>query len=164
MPHSQVPGQEGHDGYRDPASFGHPCYRAGSIRAGGTGILLNPLPSPEELWGGGWRAILDLKKLNIHLVYKHFKMQSLQSILGCICQGDLLTSMDIKEAYLYVLIRPSHRWFQRFYFAGHHYQYRILPFGLSSAPRTFTKMLAAVAAYLRPLPVRLQCYLDDILI
>ncbi|XP_013923000.1 PREDICTED: uncharacterized protein LOC106549784, partial [Thamnophis sirtalis] len=113
---------------------------------------------------GGVRAILDLKKLNIHLVNKRFKMQSLQTILGCITQGNLLTSIDLKEAYLHVPIHPAHRKFLRFQFANQHYQYRALPFGLSLAPRTFTKLLAAIAAHLRSLPVRLECYLYNILI
>lgn len=39
-----------------------------------------------------------------------------------------------------------------------------LPFGLSSAARSFTKVLAALAASLRARSICLQCYLDDILI
>lgn len=113
---------------------------------------------------GGSRAILDLKKLNVHIKYRRFKMESLHSILACIRQGDLLTSIDLREAYLHVPIRPSHRRFLRFCYAGNHFQYRALPFRLSSAPRTFTKLLDVVAARLRATPVRLQCYLDDILI
>lgn len=44
---------------------------------------------------GGCRAILDLKNLNVHIKYKRFKMQTLHTILGCIRQGDLLTSIDL---------------------------------------------------------------------
>ncbi|XP_013917950.1 PREDICTED: calcineurin subunit B type 1 [Thamnophis sirtalis] len=113
---------------------------------------------------GEVRAILDLKKLNIHIAYKRFKMQSFQNILGCIRQGDFLTSIDLKEAYLHVPIHPVHRKFLRFQFANQHYQYKALPFGPSSASRTFTKLLAAVAAHLRTRPVRIICYLDDILL
>ncbi|XP_032068578.1 uncharacterized protein LOC116505453 [Thamnophis elegans] len=51
---------------------------------------------------GGWKAILDLKNLNHHIAYRRFKMQSLQTILVGICQGDLLTSIDLKEAYLHI--------------------------------------------------------------
>lgn len=79
-------------------------------------------------------------------------------------KGDFLTSIDLTEAYLHIPIFPPHRRFLRFYYEGVHYQYRALPFGLSSAPCTFTKVLAALAAHLRAVPVRVQCYLDDTLI
>lgn len=39
-----------------------------------------------------------------------------------------------------------------------------MPFSLSSAPRTFTKLVAAVAATVRVLPLHILCYLDDILV
>ncbi|XP_034289304.1 uncharacterized protein LOC117675085 [Pantherophis guttatus] len=113
---------------------------------------------------GGWRAILDLKSLNRRIVYRRFKMQSLQTILEGIRVGDLLSSIDLTEAYLHVPILPSHRRFLRFCFANNHYQYRALPFGLSSAPRVFTKLMSVLAAHLRTLPIRMQFYLDDLLI
>lgn len=39
-----------------------------------------------------------------------------------------------------------------------------MPFGLSSAPRTFTKLLDVVAAHLRAKFICLLCYLNDILV
>lgn len=113
---------------------------------------------------GGWRGVLNLKHLNKHILYRRFKMHSLRSILSCIRRGDLLQSVDLKEAYLHVPIHQDHRRFLRFEFNHMHYQYCAMPFGLSSAPRTFTKLVAVVAAQLRRVPVRLLCYLDDVLI
>lgn len=91
-------------------------------------------------------------------------MHSLHSILGGIREGDFLASIDLTEAYLHVPIRLEHRQYLRFCYAGRHYQYVALPFGLASAPRTFTKILAVLAAHLRAIPIRIQCYLDDLLI
>lgn len=88
-------------------------------------------------------------------------MQSLQSILESIREGNFLTSIDLKEAYLHVPILPTHQQFFQFHYMGRHYQYQALPFGLSSVLRIFTKLLAA---HLQTLPVCVQCYLDDILI
>lgn len=113
---------------------------------------------------GGWRAILDLKRLNRFISYKRFKMNTLQSILWSIRRGDFLSSIDLTEAYLHIPIRQSHCKFLRFCYDGRHFEYVAMPFGLSSAPRTFTKVLAALTAYLRHKPIRIQCYLDDILI
>lgn len=47
-----------------------------------------------------------------------------------------------------ISILPSHRWFLMFTPGQDHYQYRVFPFGLSSAPRVFSKVLIVVAAHL----------------
>lgn len=113
---------------------------------------------------GSWKGILNLKQLNLHVLYHRFKMHSLKSLLGCVHQGDLMQSINLKEAYLHVPIHPAHRQFLRFAYADSHFQYKAIPFGLSLASRTFTKILAALVTSLREIPVRLVCYLDDILI
>ncbi|XP_070607583.1 uncharacterized protein [Erythrolamprus reginae] len=113
---------------------------------------------------GGWRAILDLKKLNLYIKYRKFKMHSLPSILAAIHPGDFMVSLDLTEAYLHIPIAKCHRKFLRFSFQGRHFQYRAMPFGLSSAPRVFTKLLGSLAAYIRASPIHILCYLDDILV
>lgn len=131
---------------------------------------IQPVPEDQQKQGfypilfvvskalGVWRAILDLKRLNKHLVYRRFKMQSLQSILESIQEGDSLTSIDLMEAYLHIPILSAHQRFLRFCYTNQHYQYRALPFGLSSVPRTF-KIMATLSAHLRSIPIRVQCYL-----
>lgn len=102
--------------------------------------------------------------MNQFITYRLFKMELLRSILACIRDTDWMTSIDLKEAYLHIPIQPSHHHFLRFAYHNCHFHYRAMPFGLSSAPRTFTKILAAVAVSLRQQPVRVLCYLDDVLI
>ncbi|XP_013908044.1 PREDICTED: uncharacterized protein LOC106538149 [Thamnophis sirtalis] len=75
-----------------------------------------------------------------------------------------MASIDLMEAYLHIPIFPGHRKYLRFSYLGIHYQYRALPFGLASVPQTFTKVLAAVTTYLRECSVRVQGYLNDILV
>lgn len=64
---------------------------------------------------------------------------------------------------MHVAIHPAHRKYLRFEYADSHFQYHAMLFGLSSAPRTFIK-LVAVAATLRVIPVCVLCYLNNILI
>ncbi len=59
---------------------------------------------------------------------------------------------------------PHHRRFLRFTFEGVAYQYTVLPFGLSLAPRTFTKCMDAALSPLRQMVIRILNYLDDWLI
>ncbi len=57
---------------------------------------------------------------------------------------------------------PHHRRFLRFAFDGVAYQYTVLPFGLSLAPRFFfTKCMDAALSPLRQLGIRILNYLDD---
>ncbi|XP_053149582.1 uncharacterized protein LOC128344105 [Hemicordylus capensis] len=111
-----------------------------------------------------WRAILDLKFVNCFLKGRHFRMETLRSILMALQEGDYLASIDLKEAYLHVPIHPLDRRFLRFAYAGVHYQYRALPFGLSTAPRVFTKIMVALVAHLRTRGIHLYPFLDDLLI
>lgn len=104
---------------------------------------------------GGWQAILDLKSLNRYITYRRFKMHSLQTILECIQEGDFLSSIDLTEAYLHVPNFPAHRKFLWFYYSGCHYKYRALPFHLSSAPRVFTKLMAALVDNIWTLPIQI---------
>lgn len=73
-------------------------------------------------------------------------MMTLTIIIPAIDQGDWLSAFDLQDAYFHITIHPPHRRFLRFTVG--HYQYRVLPFGLSMDSRVFSKTLAVVAAYL----------------
>lgn len=149
---------------RDRPPPGHRDDRASTQGPDWHWFSFSALPRPQKLGGGCHWGILNLKHLNLAVLYCRFKMHSLRSILSSIRRGDFLQSMDLCKAYLHVPIHPSHRHFLGFEYAGGHYQYCAMPFGLSSAPRTFTKLVSAVAAALRLEPMRTGCYLDDILV
>jgi hypothetical protein len=113
---------------------------------------------------GGLRPILDLRHLNRALMRRPFKMLTIKHILAQIRSGDWFVTMDLKDAYFHIQINPRHRPFLRFAFEGQAYQYTVLPFGLSLAPRTFTKCVDAALSPLRQRGVRVLNYLDDWLV
>lgn len=113
---------------------------------------------------GGWRPILDLRRLNKFIKAQKFRMVTLQHVLGQLEEGDFLSSLDLGDAYFHIPILKGHRKFLRFVVQGRHYQFKALPFGLRSAPRVFTKCLAPVAAQLRREGIHVYPYLDDWLI
>ncbi len=113
---------------------------------------------------GGLRPILDLRRLNHALMRRPFRMITLKQIPSQIRTGDWFCSLDLKDAYLHIQIAPHHRRFLRFAFKGVAYQYAVLPFGLSLAPRTFTKCMDAALSPLRQMGIRILNYLDDWLI
>ena len=79
-------------------------------------------------------------------------------------EGDWMASIDLKDAYLSVTIWEDHRKYLRFQWRDNLYELQSLPFGLSSAPRVFTKLLKPILAGLRHQGTRLIMYLDDMLV
>ncbi len=113
---------------------------------------------------GGLRPILDLRLLNYALMKRSFRMITLKPILSQICPEDWFMSLDLKDTYFLIQVDPHHRRFLRFAFEGVAYQYKVLKFGLSLAPRTFTRCMDAALSPLRLMGICILNYLDDWLI
>lgn len=112
---------------------------------------------------GDLRPIINLKPINGLIVSPSFKMETLASVVHGLRRNDWMASIDLKDAYFHVPIHPDSRKFLRFCIQGRCYQYRVLPFGLSTSPRVFTKFLAPIMASLRLQGIRIFPYLDDLL-
>ncbi len=112
----------------------------------------------------GLRPILDLRRLNLFLYKGKFKMLTMRTIMSQVQEGDWFVTIDLKDAYFHIQVVHRHRRFLRFAFGGKAYQYKVLPFGLALAPRTFTKCMDAALAPLRLQGIRVLNYLDDWLI
>ncbi len=93
-----------------------------------------------------------------------FKMLAMKTIMSQIQGGDWFVTIDLKDAYCHIQVIQRHRKFLRFAFGGKAYQYKVLPFGLALAPRTFTKCMDAALAPLRFQGIHVLNYLDDWLI
>jgi len=91
-------------------------------------------------------------------------MESIKLVCSLVSKHDYMTSVDLKDAFLHVLIRHSSRKYLQFQWKGRHYQFRVLPFGLSLAPFVFTKVLKPILRWARRKGIRLTAYLDDLLI
>ena len=50
-------------------------------------------------WGGGKRPVINLKRLNHLVQYKHFQMEGLGTLLKSLRQGESLSKLDMKDAY-----------------------------------------------------------------
>ena len=113
---------------------------------------------------GDFRPVINLRPLNQFLVKEKFKMEGLHVVRSIIHQGDFMMKLDLKDAYYAIPIYQQHRRYLRFVFQGIVYEFQCLPFGLSSAPRAFTKALKPVLAVIRTLGIRTVMYIDDMLL
>ena len=129
------------------------------------GFFLIPKPRPGE-----FREILNCRRYNGAVVAPHFKMEGLHTLRQLVRPGDYAVSIDIQSAYPHVPLHPAFRRHFQFWApdpgsgSPRLFEYTGLPFGLSSAPYVFSRLMRSVAAVLRRHGVRCVVYLDDILV
>ena len=82
-------------------------------------VELTPLTSPGfysrlfVVWktSGSWRPVIDLSHLIRFVDVSPFQMETIQSVLLSVRQGDWMASIDLMEAYLQVPVPPVSRHF-----------------------------------------------------
>ena len=121
-------------------------------------LFLVPKPNNK------WRPILDLSKLNLFLKVEKFKMEIPETIRTSLQQGEWVTSVDFKDAYFHIPIQEQSRKYLRFHVQGRTYQFKTLPFGLSTAPMEFNVLAKEVKLMAIHRGIRIHQYLDDWLV
>ena len=84
---------------------------------------------------GAWRPIVDLSTLDTYIASQRFQMETPQSVLRSIRPGDWMVSLDLQDACLQVPVHPESRLYLRFTMGGVSYQFKVLCFGLTTAPQ-----------------------------
>ena len=110
------------------------------------------------------RPVINLKKLNAYIPYNHFKMEGLFLLKEILQEGDYMCKLDLRDAYFSVPLHKDSQKFVRFPWKGSLYQFQCLCFGLSPAPRIFSKLMKVPVALIRKLGGRIIVFLDDILL
>jgi hypothetical protein len=90
-------------------------------------------------------------------------MDSLNLLTDLADLDDLMFSLDLASGYHQVDMDPRYYTYLGFQWDGEFYVFRVLPFGLASAPWCFTKIMRTISLCLRFRGVRLINYLDDFL-
>ena len=118
---------------------------------GDHGFFYNVFPIIKPT--GSARIILNLKDLNVHIPYCHFKMDTLRDVLPLIVPNCYFITVDFKDAYFSIYVQPEDRKWLQFLWKGRPFRFTCLPQGLSSAPRTFTTLMQTVLSLLRSLGI-----------
>jgi hypothetical protein len=72
------------------------------------------------------------------------------------------THLDLPTAYTHIQIKEGNEWKTAFRTPYRHFEYLVIPFGLTNAPATFQAVVDyTIQPFLNKFTV---CYLDDILI
>ena len=127
--------------------------------------IINPL-SVSKQKSGKKRLILDLRYINRHLYKSKFKCEDLSVAKEVLRPGDFMFSFDLKSGYHHIDIFPEHRKFLAFSWSFadgsvRYFMFSVLPFGLSSAPYIFTKILRPLVKKWRGEGKSVLLFLDD---
>ena len=97
--------------------------------------------------------ILDLGFIDKHVWKQSVKFEDLKVALNYLEKGHVMFSFNIKSGYHHVLIFLAHQTFLDFswFYKGRirYFCFKVLPFGLASAPYMLTKIFRPLAAFWR---------------
>ncbi len=136
-----------------------------SLNAG----LIRPSSSPAgagfffvKKKDGSLRPCIDYRGLNDITIRNRYPLPLMSSAFELLQGAKLFTKLDLRNAYHLVRIREGDEWKTAFNTPTGHFEYRVLPFGLTNAPAVFQ---ALINDLLRDMVNRFVfVYLDDILI
>ncbi len=136
-----------------------------SLNAG----LIRPSSSPAgagfffvKKKDGSLRPCIDYRGLNDITIRNRYPLPLMSSAFELLQGAKLFTKLDLRNAYHLVRIREGDEWKTAFNTPTGHFEYRVLPFGLTNAPAVFQALINDV---LRDMVNRFVfVYLDDILI
>ena len=112
---------------------------------------------------GEFRLVLNLSRLNTFTRVPSFKMPNHNSLRALIPPMAWMAKLDLRDAYLHVPVQEKFQKFLSFVFRGEVFQFLALPFGLSSAPFIFTRLVQFPVEILRKQGVNVIAYLDDLI-
>lgn len=110
---------------------------------------------------GKKRLCWNGRPLTGFLPYQKFKMEHVHVAAALMRPGDFMFTIDMKSGYHQLPVKP---WFRRllcFEWEGRVYQWQVLPFGLSTAPRAYSKVTRVLVKRWRQEGIRCSNYIDD---
>lgn len=107
-------------------------------------FVVNPLTVSVQS-SGKKRLILDLRQVNEYIEKVHVKFEDMRTALMFLQKGGYVFKFDLKSGYHHVDICQEHVKYLGFSWVNKgiqsFYRFKQLPFGLSSAPHIFTKLI-----------------------
>ena len=116
---------------------------------------------PVRKKDGTYRWAVDFRRLNSALEQDSFPLPRIQTLLEKAGGHRVYSALDATQAYFNIEIEPESRALTAFATPNGLWQFRRMPFGISTAPAVYSRFIAAA---LNPLGSDIcQSYLDDVI-
>ena len=110
------------------------------------------------------RPIIDLSFLNKFIKTPRFKMEHLDRTLRLLQHPAWAGIVDVQDAFLSVWIAPVFRKYFCFFLNGIMHMFKRMPFGLTTAPWIFSRLMRIIKKFLRRKGVNVNSFIDDFII
>lgn len=125
-------------------------------------VVHNINPLTVAVWGSGkLRLCYNARPVNPYFPVQKFKMEHIQVALSLVQPGDLLFAIDMQAGYHQIPLKPFMKQFMCFEWQGRVYRWDVLPFGLATAPRAYSRLGKALLKHWRAQGIRCSSYIDD---
>ena len=109
---------------------------------------------------GGLRVCVDLRQVNKAVIPDKYPLPTAEELTTLFHGSAVFSKLDLRQGYLQVPLHPASRDLTAFVTHAGVFRYTRMPFGLSSAPSCFQKVMSTILAGVPGTAV----YLDDIVV
>ncbi|GFW91422.1 retrovirus-related Pol polyprotein from transposon 412 [Trichonephila clavipes] len=107
---------------------------------------------------GKSRVCIDYRRLNRKLIKDNYPLPLIDDILDCLQNSKIFTTLDLKNGFFHVVVNERSRKFTSFVTHNVQYQFRRMPFGLSTCPSNFMRYINAIFRHLNSKSIVLPLY------
>ncbi|KAE8667739.1 vesicle transport protein GOT1B-like [Hibiscus syriacus] len=110
---------------------------------------------------GKLRLVINYQPLNQFLQDDKFPLPNRNALFSSLARAQIFSKFDLKAGFWQMGINPTDRPKTGFFIPNHHYQWKVMPFGLKTAPSLFQKAMIKI---FQPVMENALIYIDDILL
>lgn len=125
--------------------------------------IVSPLNAVPKKGKVSLRLVIDMRHVNQFIKAPKFKYEGHKNLSVVLERDDWVFTLDLKSGYNHLSINEHFVTYFGFYWKGVYYCYVVLPFGLTTAPWIFTKVVKQVLRFWRRSLIRNMGYIDDFL-